>query len=56
MAQLRNPAQTQTNRDRALRVLAYIFQLRIEPRYTRTLHLSAIGLTALLDQPKITNE
>jgi hypothetical protein len=56
MAQLGNLAQTQTKRDRALRVLAYIFQLRIEPRYTRTLHLAAIGLTALLDQPKIENE
>ena len=56
MAQLGDLAQTQTKQDRALRVLAYIFQLRIEPRYTRTLHLAAIGLTALLDQPKIKNE
>ena len=55
MAQLGDLAQTQTKRDRALRVLAYIFLLSIEPRYTRTLHLAAI-LTALLDQPKIKNE
>ena len=55
MAQLGDLARTQTKRIEP-RVLAYIFQLRIEPRYTRTLHLAAIGLTALLDQPKIKNE
>ena len=50
MAQLGKLAQTQTKRDRAMRVLAYIFQLRIEPRYTRTLHLAAPGADRLIER------
>ena len=46
MAQLVDLAQTQTKRDQGLRLLAYIFQLRIEP-----LHSDASSSRHGFDQP-----